>query len=291
MSSSDIPRRRLIQGALIGSVSVSGCLSGDSTSTQTPPEEMIKVSPKNPRVGKKVTLDISEDLLFYISNRSENEDVYNIDKTSDLLYFWSLSSDGGVDSVGRTTTARFDRAGQQVIQLLLVHKSVFDSNANGYNSVSDLKNVIRAKSNIDQSDNFDLYNRQVSVQEAETNPLRLDGSRVEVFLKTKQKNVPIDSSATLLFSAANESTDGETLRVTLRLEVPTNLTLSATSFDGGGGQFISTFEAESGEVASESISLSATEPGSYEIRAEATYELGNGDPKTADRSMIIRFYD
>jgi hypothetical protein len=141
----------------------------------------------------------------------------------------------------------------------------------------------------------------------ETRPININTDSVNIYLQAQQTSVEPGGSATLIFSGTSYVTNNKELTIQLLIQVPAGVFVSGArdAQEGSGSQFSTVKKLKPGEQESIGISIAFSNPGRYDVTAEAIYYFGenrnSGDgtrvtipikqqprpPSTADRVVEI----
>jgi heme/copper-type cytochrome/quinol oxidase subunit 4 len=110
----------------------------------------------------------------------------------------------------------------------------------------------------------------------EKRPINIDTDRTNIYLQTQQTSVESGESATLIFSGTSYVTNNKTLTIQLLIQVPPGVSVSAArgAQEGSGSQFSTVKKLDPGEQGSIGVNIAFSNPGRYDVTAEAIYYFG-----------------
>lgn len=263
---------------LFASGSLTGC---SGTETQT--SKTIQIQPKNPQVGQTVQF-IANVNTDKIDGTGVNA-IVDAANADGVFYFWSFSTDMEIEAMGRRVSTTFTKATRHVVRLLAVDGAVLDTHYDG--DPSEVKSIDKLTTSANPKN---YYRHSISIPIAGLPSQRIDieTQNFNFYLKAQERNVTVDQSVVLEFSAANLNTN-RALLIRLLIEVPTGLSVSGTSFQEGQGQFISSYTVSPGSIEGESIRITANSAGTYTIRGQVAYSLEGTSQSTQSQNITVQF--
>lgn len=138
----------------------------------------------------------------------------------------------------------------------------------------------------------DLYQKVIKMDKLKEELLRVGNKSLNILLKSLDRSVNVDNSAILQFSISN-LTSNKNIEVDLNIEIPTGLSVEESTFQQGGGQFLSSYEVDPSEVKSDRIQINSNSTGSYKISARAIYNYTGEQTErnSSTQEILIRYYD
>lgn len=117
--------------------------------------------------------------------------------------------------------------------------------------------------------------------------VNVTSERINVVLRSSDLSIPESGEAILQLSVVNYVTNTKSATVQLIIESPSGVSVTGTSAQTGGAQFVLTRTVEPGEQANARVRLSPNRVGQFSVNAEVVYFFGGDKSSGVGRSARV----